>query len=113
MKFKVCFSEPFKRSLRRLIRKYRTLRHDLEIAIELLLLYPDIGRVIPGTHNVRKLRVRSSDISKGKHGGFRLLYLVDREGDCIILLFMYAKPEKENISSKEIEQILKEALGKQ
>jgi len=66
MKFEVCFSEPFKRSLHRLVRKYRTVRADLEIAIELLLFYPDIGRVIPGTHSVRKLRVRSSDISKGK-----------------------------------------------
>ena len=32
--------------------------------------------VIPGSEGVRKLRVLSSDLHRGKSGGFRLLYLV-------------------------------------
>ncbi|MBU1262041.1 type II toxin-antitoxin system RelE/ParE family toxin [bacterium] len=110
MSFKVRFSKPFKRSLRHLVQKYRQVQSDLESAIEVLLFYPDLGKVIPNTSGVRKLRVASSNMAKGKRGGFRLLYLVDKEKCCIALLFVYAKSEKKDISRKELESIIEEAL---
>jgi len=111
MPFEVQFSNPFKRSVRRLRRKYRRIQADLEPAIEALLLHPDLGTVIPGTPAVRKLRVPSSDMRRGKRGGFRLLYRVVADRRLIVLLFVYAKPEREDLSRKEIERIVEEALG--
>ncbi|MEW6104453.1 MAG: type II toxin-antitoxin system RelE/ParE family toxin [bacterium] len=110
MRFEIRFSKPFKRSLHHLEKKYQRIRFDLEGAIEVLLIYPDLGKVIPNTQGVRKLRVKSSDMAKGKRGGFRLLYLLDKEKSCITLLFVYDKPEKKDISPKEIERIIEEAL---
>lgn len=110
MNFEVRFSNPFKRSVRRLRRKYRRIQADLEAAIEVLLLHPDLGTVIPGTPGIRKLRVASSDIGHGKRGGFRLLYRVVPDRSLIVLLFVYAKPERKDLSRKEIERIVEEAL---
>lgn len=111
MPFDPHLSTPFKRTVRRLRRKYRHVVDDLEPAIAALLSLPELGMVIPGTPGVRKLRVASSDIGRGKQGGFRLLYrvLVDRR--LVILLFVYAKPEREDVSRQEIEDVVTEALS--
>lgn len=110
MAFEIRLSKPFKRSVRRLRRKYRRVQADLEPAIEALLSYPDLGKVIPGTSGVRKLRVASSDIGHGKRGGFRLLYRIVVDRSLIVPLFVYAKPEREDLSREEIERIVEEAL---
>ena len=73
-------------------------------------MQPSLGILIPGTSNIRKLRVLSSDMARGKRGGFRLLYLSDIENNSFTLLFVYAKPIRENLSQKEIELLVKEAL---
>ena len=108
--FRVHLSQSFQRSVRRLRRRYRHLTDDLEAAIEWLLLQPQLGVVIRGLPAVRKLRIPSTDMDRGKSGGFRLLYTIDRPSNRIILLFLYAKPERENVSAAEIETLLREAL---
>ena len=42
----------------------------------------------------------------GKSGGFRIITLVKIEKDKIILLTIYSKTEKENISKDELSSIL-------
>ncbi|PIX17900.1 addiction module antitoxin [Candidatus Desantisbacteria bacterium CG_4_8_14_3_um_filter_40_12] len=110
MQFRICFSKPFKRSLQQLRKRYPQIQSDIESAIEVLFLHPSLGILIPHTIGVRKLRVPSSNMARGKRGGFRLLYLLDIEKNCIILLFVYAKPIRENLSQKEIESLVKEVL---
>lgn len=44
------------------------------MAIRVLLQTPRLGLVIPGSFGVRKLRVRNTDLAKGKRGGYCLLY---------------------------------------
>ncbi|MFH1860701.1 MAG: type II toxin-antitoxin system RelE/ParE family toxin [bacterium] len=110
MQFRVCFSKSFKRSLRQLRKRYPQIQSDIESAIEALFLHPSLGVLIPHTPSVRKLRVPSSDMERGKRGGFRLLYLLDIEKNCITLLFVYAKPICENLNQKEIESLVKEVL---
>ena len=56
---------------------------------------------------VYKLRVRNSDIQKGKSGGYRLIYYVQTSTG-IILLTIYAKSEQVDIAVEEIQQIIKE-----
>ncbi len=93
-------------------RKYPQIQSDIESAIEILLLHPSLGVLIPHTPSVRKLRVPSSDMARGKRGGFRLLYLLDIKNTCITLLFVYAKSIHEDISQKEIETLVKETIEK-
>lgn len=88
MNYSVHLSQPFQRSVRRLRRRYRDIVEDLEAAIEVLLWRPELGVVIHGVPAVRKLRVVSSDMERGKSGGFRLLYTIDAKARRIILLFV-------------------------
>ena len=54
-----------------------------------------------------KLRVRNSDIQKGKSGGYRLIYYVKTETG-IILLTIYAKSEQVDIIAEDVRNIIAE-----
>ncbi len=53
------------------------------------------------------MRVRNSDIQKGKSSGYRLVYYV-KTATGIILLTVYTKSEQVDISAKDIQSILTE-----
>jgi hypothetical protein len=69
---------------------------------------PQVGDVIPGLHGLRKTRIKSS--TKGKRGGFRVDYLDIPEVEMLIFLVMYAKNEKDDLSSEEKKKIAKKVL---
>lgn len=60
---------------------------------------PEAGRVIPGTDGLRKARIGGR--GKGKRGGYRVIYLDLRTCGVIYLLDIYAKNEKDDLSSEE------------
>jgi mRNA-degrading endonuclease RelE of RelBE toxin-antitoxin system len=60
---------------------------------------PSIG------YTVFKLRVRNSDIQKGKSGGYRLIYYV-KTATAIILLTIYTKSEQVDMAVKDIQSII-------
>lgn len=101
-------SPTFKRNLRTLAKKYRSIRHDIQPMIEQLERGELPGDQIPGIgYPVFKLRVRNSDIQKGKSGGYRLIYYVKTETG-IILLTIYAKSEQVDIMAEDIHNIIAE-----
>jgi hypothetical protein len=51
------------------------------------------------------LRVRNSDIQKGKSGGYRLIYYV-KTSTAIVLLTIYSKSEQEDIAAEELLEII-------
>jgi mRNA-degrading endonuclease RelE of RelBE toxin-antitoxin system len=91
----------FDRSLRQLKKRYPHIAADLVAAFEAIETDSAIGVVIPKDYQIRKLRVSSSDMRRGKSGGFRLLYKLSTEEDTddliATLLFIYAKSEHENV----------------
>lgn len=60
---------------------------------------------------VFKVRVKNSDIQKGKSAGYRLIYQLETPTR-IILLSIYAKSDQASISTIEIEEIV-EAFKRQ
>jgi len=86
-------------------RRVLELLDDEELADvqELLLTRPDAGKVIPKSGGLRKLRVAAK--GHGKRGGARVIYywVVDR--DRILLLDIYAKNEKEDLSAAELKRL--------
>ncbi len=58
-----------------------------------------------------KLRIKNRDIQKGKSGGYRLIYQVESLTS-ILLLTIYSKADREDISNKEIRRILNKFYGK-
>lgn len=107
--YKVVLTPSFKSCIRRLEKRYPHIKDDVRVAIHALLQEPRLGVVIPGGSGVRKLRVRSSDLQRGKRGGFRLLYSLDERSQLIIyLVFIYAKSDREDVTRKELQDLMRE-----
>jgi len=67
------------------LEKYRHICSDIEPIIEQLQAGEILGDQIPRTEfMLYKLRVRNSDVQKGKSGGYRLIYCI-QDTDQIIL----------------------------
>ena len=96
----------FKRNLRRLIKKYRNIRKDIQPVIEQLERGELLGDRLSGLdYLVFKLRVRNSDTQKGKSGGYRLIYYL-KISTTIILLTIYSKSEQDDIAVSDLQQII-------
>ena len=102
------FTPEFKRNLRRLSKKYRSIRSDIEPVIDQLLANELPGDQIPGTgYTIYKVRVKNSDTRKGKSGGYRLIYYLLRV-DHAILLTIYSKLDQGDITAKRLKEIIAE-----
>jgi len=98
----------FKRNLGTLAKKYRHIRSDVQPIIDLIQGGNFVGDRIPGTaYVVFKVRVKNSDISKGKSAGYRLIYHVQQQ-NLVILVTLYSKLDQSDIAAGKIKQILKE-----
>jgi len=65
-----------------------------------LVLHPDMGAVIPGSGGLRKLRWAVE--GRGKRGGVRVIYYWAIVHDKILMLFMYAKNEQDDMTYDQI-----------
>ncbi|MFB2896953.1 type II toxin-antitoxin system RelE/ParE family toxin [Aerosakkonemataceae cyanobacterium BLCC-F50] len=91
-------------------KKYRQIRSDLQPIIVQLQEGNFIGDRIPGIgeeYVIMKLRIKNSDIQKGKSAGYRLIYQIESLTS-ILLLTIYSKSQREDINANEIRSILAE-----
>lgn len=85
---------------------------DLCMLENILLKNPKTGDTISGTGGLRKIRIPVEDT--GKRGGGRVIYIDIEVKECIYLIDVYAKKEKQDLTTKErkmlkkLVQILKE-----
>lgn len=108
MSYSVYLPDSFKRSFKPLTRRFPHARADVIAAIEEICRLPTLGVAIPGSGGVRKLRVRSTDLQRGKSGGFRLLYIVLSDRELICPLLIYAKSDQEDVTHRELRALLAE-----
>lgn len=115
MTYDVHLTETFQKSIKALKKKYPHVKNDILGQIKTLEEDPSGGDPIPGWNKeVWKVRVASSDVKKGKRGGYRLIYFWKTGEMKVYLLVAYFKGEKAEITKKEIESLLKklnEELG--
>jgi mRNA-degrading endonuclease RelE of RelBE toxin-antitoxin system len=103
---RVEFTSEFKRNLRALAKRYRSIRLDVEPIIERIQAGELLGDRVPGTHYVVfKVRVQNSDIQKGKSAGYRLIYQA-KEPTFVVLVTIYSKVDQSDISPDRIRRIL-------
>ena len=106
MNYKIIPTEYFKQQARELMKYYPNIRKDLKELSRMLKENPKSGK--PLGKKVYKVRLRSSDIAKGKRSGYRVITYVLDEQKIIRILTIYAKPRKANITDKEIINILQQ-----
>ncbi len=61
--------------------------------------HPQVGDVIPGLEGIRKLRFRLA--GRGKRGGGRAIYFLMLSDDTAVMLFAYAKNEREDMTTEQ------------
>lgn len=107
-KVHIVYTPEFKRNLRALAKKYRHIRSNVQPVIDKLEVGEVVGVQVPRTHyTIFKVRVRNSDIQKGKRSGYRMIYHLKTPTN-IILVTIYSKLDQADISIVAIRRILKE-----
>ena len=104
------FSDEFEEELYKLSKRFRNIRSDVQPIIEQLQQGNVVGDRISGIgeeYVVYKVRVRNSNIQKGKSAGYRLIYQVESSTK-VLLLTIYSKSDREDIGVNEIQDILSE-----
>ncbi len=105
---------PFIKELKRLAKKYKNITKDIQKLAEELRQNPfygsDLGK------GVRKVRMAVTDKGKGKSHGARVITYIDTiinlQENNVHLLYIYDKADQENISDKEIIELLKYVSSK-
>lgn len=107
MKYTIEPIEPFLKDLKTLSKKYKHIEEDLEVLLDKLKEGFLEGNRIKGLKEViYKTRLKSSDNNKGKSGGFRVIYEVEKDKIIIQLIQVYSKSKKSNTSNPEIKRRL-------
>ncbi len=97
---------PFDRQLKRLSKKYPSLKQEFFELIENLEKNPEQGTSLG--KNCYKIRLAISSKGKGKSGGARVITNFVIADETVYLLSIYDKSEKENLTNKELDELLAE-----
>jgi hypothetical protein len=109
MKFNIIPLPFFERQLKRLVKKYPSLRAEYANLIALLETEPVHGT--PLGNDCYKIRLSITSKGKGKSGGARVITLVVHVEQTVYLLSIYDKGEQADITDKELEAFVKAATG--
>lgn len=109
MNYKIIPQKHFLKEVKRLAKKYRSLKQDLQALQDELSGNPFAGTDLGG--GVRKLRMAIGSKNRGKSHGARVItytYTVDETEGIVNLIFIYDKEERESISKNEIDELIKD-----
>ncbi len=104
------FADDFEENLYALSKRYRSIRNDVHPVIEQLQAGNFIGDRISGMgadYFILKVRIKNSNIQKGKSAGYRMIYQVESPS-IVLLLTIYSKSDRADISPNEIRDIIAE-----
>lgn len=108
MNYSIVLDRTFEREVKRLSKRYASLKEDLKELRNELERNPLSGTDLGG--GLRKIRMRITSKGKGKSGGARVItftVVIAVDETEINLLYIYDKAERSNISSKELEELLR------
>ena len=102
------FTPDFRKQLRKLEKRYRKIKSDLEPILIQIQMGEIIGDRLQGIDvEVFKVRVRNSDTNRGKSGGYIVIYWL-KLPECVVLLDIYSKSDREDIEINIIQDIIAE-----
>ena len=104
-KLKIQFTDVFKRQVRDLAKRYRRIKLDIQPVLDQLQSGDLVGDQIQNTgYTVFKVRIKNSDIQKGKSGVYRLIYYI-KTSENILCVLIYSKSDEDNVTSLEIKKV--------
>ena len=108
MSYNILSTSAFDRKLKRLAKRYSSLKTDLLKITNELYSNPELG--VSLGNGCYKIRLAITSKSKGKSGGARLITLVIRKQNTIYLLDIYDKSEQENITEQKLKFLIDSIL---
>lgn len=106
----ILLTSRFKKDLSQLAKRYRSIRKDLDPLVEQLKSGEILGDRLSGLNNqVFKVRLKNSDIQKGKSAGYRVIYYIKTETS-IVLVTIYSKSDISDLQNTVIENIIEDFL---
>jgi len=100
MSYRIEITSFFEKQLKRLIKKYPSLKSEFITLVETLKENPSLGTPIGS--ECYKIRLSITSKGKGKSGGARVITYVQIVETKIYLLTIYDKSEQANIKDKDI-----------
>lgn len=95
-----------KSQTKRLTKKYASLKNELLALVQQLKENPKLGISI--SENCFKIRLAIASKNKGKSGGARIITHFVVTETTVYLLSIYDKSEKENLTDKELKELLQD-----
>lgn len=107
---KVIESDDFGKAIKKLGKRYRSVKQDIRSLAAQLEAGETPGDVITGNrYPVYKVRVKNRDINKGQSSGYRVIYYIQTP-EVVLLASIYSKSDRGNISNQEIEDIIEQYM---
>lgn len=104
MSYSIIPTQRFEREIKRLAKKFHSLKNDFAELIETISLNPDSGTYIG--NNCYKIRMAISSKGKGKSGGARIITYIYFETETVYLLTIYDKGEKADLNPEELSTMI-------
>ena len=105
MSYRVKFIPKFEKELKRLAKKYPSLKADFSLLLTSLKENPTQGTALG--NECYKVPMSIASKGKGKSGGARVITCFKIVQSTVYLLTLFDKSEKENIPDKELKELLK------
>lgn len=114
-KYKVDTTPTFEKEFRKLQKRYPKIVDDFEALIDEIEVDEELGDPVKGIKlennkkgfKIFKKRMANTSANHGKSGGFRVIIYLITSNNQVYLLDIYSKNEQENISKKEIKDLIK------
>ncbi len=104
MSYSIITVPRFEKEIKRLAKKYHSLRDEYITLVTSLKENPIQGTELG--NGCYKIRIAIASKGKGKSGGARVITCVKIIDETVYLLTIFDKSESENISDKELQELL-------
>jgi mRNA-degrading endonuclease RelE of RelBE toxin-antitoxin system len=104
MSFNIYTTDFFEKELKKLSKKYPSIKGDYKTLLDSLIKEPVQGQ--PLGKDCYKIRMAVTSKGKGKSGGSRVITCVKIIAESVFLLSIYDKSDKETITDKELDNLL-------
>lgn len=105
MNYSTAVSNKFEKQLKRLVKKFPSLKSEYKDLLTSLKQNPKQGNALG--NNCYKVRIAIASKGKGKSGGARIITHIQIVNQTIYLLAIYDKSDQDSISDKEIKELIK------
>lgn len=106
MSYSIIYTHIFEKQLKKLAKKYPSIKSDIANLTTSLRENPLQG--VEVLTNCYKVRFSIKSKGKGKSGGGRLITLIKIEHEHVLLISIYDKSEKETIPIHTLEYLIKD-----